>query len=166
MILIGIGANLAAPGLPDARSSCLRGLELLAGRGVRVAAVSPWYEAAPVPKSDQPWFVNAVARLTTGLDPAALLAELHQVEAALGRVRVTRNEARVLDLDLLDYDGRVSRPGDIPILPHPRLHLRAFVLHPLTDLAPDWRHPVSGLDVPALVAALPGDQPIRRLAGP
>jgi 2-amino-4-hydroxy-6-hydroxymethyldihydropteridine diphosphokinase len=68
------------------------------------------------------------------------------------------NAARVLDLDLLDYESRVSAPGEEPVLPHPRLRGRAFVLLPLSDLAPDWRHPATGETVAALIAALPRDQ--------
>jgi 2-amino-4-hydroxy-6-hydroxymethyldihydropteridine diphosphokinase len=86
-----------------------------------------------------------------------LLALLQKVERAFGRRRAVRNEARPLDLDLLDYDGRIL---DIPglVLPHPRLHLRAFVLLPLRDVAPGWRHPVLGETVSELIAKLPDDQ--------
>jgi 2-amino-4-hydroxy-6-hydroxymethyldihydropteridine diphosphokinase len=129
-----------------------------------VLARSPWYESAPVPAADQPNYVNGVARLETSLDPAALLALLHRVEADLGRVRGVVNAARPADLDLLDVDGRVSRPGEVPVLPHPRLHLRAFVLLPLADVAPGWRHPVTGQGLAELMVALAPDQLCRPLA--
>jgi 2-amino-4-hydroxy-6-hydroxymethyldihydropteridine diphosphokinase len=101
--------------------------------------------------------VNGVVAVETTLAPAALLEVLHAVEARFGRVRRERNAARVLDLDLLAYDERVSAEGETPILPHPRLHERAFVLRPLAGIAPDWRHPRLGRTASALIADLPPD---------
>jgi 2-amino-4-hydroxy-6-hydroxymethyldihydropteridine diphosphokinase len=117
-----------------------------------------------VPPSDQPWFVNAVASLETGLSPAELLAKLHEIEAAFGRTRLGRNEARVLDLDLLTYHGRVSAPGESPVLPHPRLAERAFVVLPLAELAPGWQHPVSGLSASQLASRLSSAETVEPLA--
>jgi 2-amino-4-hydroxy-6-hydroxymethyldihydropteridine diphosphokinase len=108
-----------------------------------------------MPPSDQPRFINGVAEVATELAPAELLERLHRIEAAFGRVRLQSNEARVLDLDLLAYRGCISAPGASPILPHPRLAERAFVVLPLAELAPDWRHPVSGLSAAGLVGRLP-----------
>ena len=160
MILIAIGSNLAsAAGGP--RATCEAALRRLAALGIAAVAVSPWYETAPVPASDQPWFVNGVAAVATSLFPEDLLGILHQVEAEFGRARAAPNAARVLDLDLLAY-GRVVRAGPLH-LPHPRLHERAFVLYPLRDVAPDWEHPLSGLRPSAMVAALPPGQGIRPL---
>ena len=88
---------------------------------------------------------------------------MHRIEAGFGRVRRERNEPRVLDLDLLDYAGEVSASGQEPALPHPRLRDRAFVLLPLRDVAPEWRHPVSGESIDALITTLPVPQPIERL---
>ncbi|MBM3485464.1 MAG: 2-amino-4-hydroxy-6-hydroxymethyldihydropteridine diphosphokinase [Alphaproteobacteria bacterium] len=158
MILIAIGANLptvrhGAP-IEAARASIGR----FADRGLEVVACSRWFKSAPVPASDQPWFVNAVARVATALAPEAVLASLHAIEAEFGRVRGARDAARVLDLDLLDYHGlRRAEPGGL-ILPHPRMVARAFVLLPLADIAPGWRHPVSGHDVATLIARVPEGQ--------
>ena len=93
---------------------------------------------------------------------ASVLAALHQIEAKFGRTRSVRNEARVLDIDLLDYDGQLLEEGGLTI-PHPRLDQRAFVLLPLRDLSPDWVHPQSGQTVRDLVAKLDPDQQIRRM---
>jgi 2-amino-4-hydroxy-6-hydroxymethyldihydropteridine diphosphokinase len=161
VVLIGLGANLGSShGGP--RTTLEAALAELVQSDIRLVAVSPWYESAPVPVSDQPWFVNGVALLETELRPEALLARLHELEQTFGRTRRERWEARVLDLDLLDYRGLV-RAGPAPILPHPRMADRAFVLFPLRDLVPDWRHPVTGQTVDELIAALPSDQQIRRM---
>ena len=158
MILLGLGANLAHPDHGTPRETLLAALDAIRAEGVGIAACSPWYRSAPVPPSDQPWFVNGVAALETALPPDRLLALLHRVEAHFGRIRRERNEARVIDLDLLAYNDRVSGEGEEPALPHPRLAERAFVVLPLAALAPDWRHPQSGLSARELAARLPADQ--------
>ncbi|HLJ63536.1 MAG TPA: 2-amino-4-hydroxy-6-hydroxymethyldihydropteridine diphosphokinase [Stellaceae bacterium] len=158
MILIGLGANIpSAPSIPP-QATLARALEALEEEGVRVLARSRWYRSAPVPISDQPWFINAVAAVATELSPAPLMALLHRIEARFGRVRRQRNEARPLDLDLLAYGTRVETGEGGLILPHPRLENRAFVLLPLAEIAPEWRHPVSDAAISSLIAALPPDQ--------
>ncbi len=161
MILIGIGGNLpSAAGGPA--KTCAAAIAEIEGRGIRVSTRSPWYETAPIPASDQPWFVNGVVGVETQLGPEDLLAQLHDIEAQFGRARTLANAARPLDLDLLAY-GDLVRTEAAPLLPHPRMHTRAFVLLPLRDVAPAWTHPVSGLSVGALIAALPPGQLIRPL---
>jgi 2-amino-4-hydroxy-6-hydroxymethyldihydropteridine diphosphokinase len=157
MILIGLGANLATLAGPP-QATLAAALAALEGEGVEVGARSRWYRSAPVPPSDQPWFVNGVAALAIALDPMSLLALLHRIEARFGRRRERINEARTLDLDLLDYDGRIMAGDGGPVLPHPRLHERAFVLLPLAELAPHWRHPRLQRSVADLIAALPPGQ--------
>jgi 2-amino-4-hydroxy-6-hydroxymethyldihydropteridine diphosphokinase len=154
MILVGLGANLEHPRYGPPRQTLEAALEALRLSGIVVLTRSRWYRSAPVPPSDQPWFVNCVASVETSLSPSALLAQLHEIETRFGRTRRRRNEARVLDLDLLAYHDRVSAPGECPVLPHPRLAERAFVVLPLAEVAPDWRHPVSGLGVAELASRL------------
>lgn len=163
MILIALGANLGRVGLGGPHATCLAALAQLETLGVEVQAVSRWYESAPVPASDQPWYVNAVARVNCTLDPTELLALMHQVEAEFGRERGAANAARTLDLDLIDYDGQIRSEGEPPALPHPRAHERAFVLLPIRDIAPDWCHPGNRENVEDLISALPGNQDIRVL---
>jgi 2-amino-4-hydroxy-6-hydroxymethyldihydropteridine diphosphokinase len=164
-IYIALGGNLPHPRYGPARQTLEAALKALEGRGVAVRRVSPWYRTAPVPASDQPWYVNAVAEVATRLPADALLAELHAVEEEFGRIRSVPNAARLIDLDLLDFCGELAAGGPgRATLPHPRMAGRAFVLRPLADLAPGWRHPVSGTSIGTLVAALPTDQIIERIA--
>lgn len=153
-VYIALGANLPSPiGAP--RQSLKAALAALAGHGIGVVRQSRWYRSPAWPDPRQPEFVNAVAEVTTTLEPAELLTVLHRIEAEFGRVRRVRNAPRTLDLDLLDYGGRVENDASGPILPHPRLAERAFVLRPLAEIAPSWRHPVSRRFVGELLAALP-----------
>jgi len=112
-----------------------------------------------VPVSDQPWYVNVVAEISTSLSADDLLMTLHEIEDLFGRVRSVPNAPRLIDLDLLDYRGETAARGTgRAILPHPRMAGRAFVLRPLADLAPAWRHPLSGAAIHDLLKALPADQ--------
>src|SRR5262249_44922427 len=143
VIFVGLGANLPSVAGPP-QATLLAAFEALHRAGGAILPRPRWYRSAPGPPSDQPDFVNGVASVATTLDPAALLELLHGIEADFGRERPRANAARTLDLDLLAYDDRtMAEPGGL-ILPHPRLHERAFVLLPLAELAPDWRHPRLG----------------------
>jgi 2-amino-4-hydroxy-6-hydroxymethyldihydropteridine diphosphokinase len=164
MILIGLGANLPSAAGPPS-TTLTAALAALEESGVKVLARSRFYRSAPVPPSDQPWFVNAVAAVAIPLDPAALLALLHDIETRFGRARRAPNAARTLDLDLLDYDGLLSDGGEGSVLPHPRLHQRAFVLLPLAEVAPLWRHPRLGRSVADLIAALLPEQQAEPIEG-
>lgn len=127
--------------------------------GLRLLALSRWYQTVPVPPlPGAPLFVNGVARLAgRAADPARLLAALHAIEDRAGRQRPYLNAPRVLDLDLIDLDG-LRRDTPDPVLPHPRAHLRRFVLQPLLDVAPCWVHPVLGRSAACLLAGLPSDE--------
>jgi 2-amino-4-hydroxy-6-hydroxymethyldihydropteridine diphosphokinase len=146
---IGIGSNLGKPHL-----HCLDAVHRL---GVvpesRVTGLSPWYLSRPVGVAGQGWFVNGVARMETGLPAGDLLDALLGIEAELGRVRVRRWEARIIDLDLLLYDDLDIRE-EVLTVPHPRLHLRRFVLVPLCDLDPALLHPSLGRRMCDLLADL------------
>ena len=154
MILIALGANLPSfVGAPVATLHAALGT--FAQRNVAVRAVSPFYTSTAWPDSRDPEFVNAVVNVETELPPSELLTVLKEIERAFGREISQRNAPRPLDLDILDYNGKIEK--EFPTLPHPRLHERGFVLIPLREIAPHWTHPVSGLHVDTLIESLPAE---------
>lgn len=162
-VLLGLGANLGEPVAQLARAVHLLEAHL------RVDAVSSVYRTAPVGYTDQPDFYNLVVAGRTTLEPAELLRAAQSIENALGRARSFPNAPRTLDIDLLAHGDRVMRTPELT-LPHPRLHLRGFVLHPLLDVAPAWRHPVLDATARELLDAIAAERveamgPLPRGAG-
>jgi 2-amino-4-hydroxy-6-hydroxymethyldihydropteridine diphosphokinase len=153
-IYIALGGNLPSAGRTP-RETLAAALETLSAAGVQVRARSSDWSSPAWPDPSEPAYVNAVAQVATELPPRELLDLLHRVEAEFGRQRSVRNAPRPLDLDLIDYAGRVESASGGPELPHPRACGRAFVLLPLAEIAPDWTDPVSGCSISQLVAALP-----------
>jgi 2-amino-4-hydroxy-6-hydroxymethyldihydropteridine diphosphokinase len=136
---VGVGANLGDPVVQVTRAlAALGGLD-----DTRVVRTSSLYRTAPIGHADQPDYINAVALLDTALVPRTLLDRLQGIERDAGRERSFRNAPRVLDLDLLLYgDQVIAAPG--LVVPHPRMHERAFVLAPLVEIAPDTVVPGHG----------------------
>lgn len=164
MIFIGVGANLPSPRHGPPRATCGAALAAMAEAGLTIRRRSRWYRSAPLPASRQPWFVNGVAEVETALSPPQALDALLAIEARFGRRRRARNEPRIVDLDLLDYDAMVTGPGDGVELPHPRMHERPFVLLPLAELVRHWRHPATGTGIAELIKALPADRTAEPMA--
>lgn len=136
---VALGSNL-----DDPRAQVERGFEELAALPrTAVRARSRLYRTPPWGVVDQPDFVNAAARIETALAPRELLDALHAIEARAGRVRGVRNGPRTLDMDLLLYGNQILREAGL-VIPHPRLHQRAFVLLPLADIAADIEVPGQG----------------------
>ena len=149
-------------------------LSRLSSESAEIVNVSRMYRSQAVPPGSGPNFANAVARASTALSAHAFLDALHAIEAEFGRRRERRWGPRVVDLDLLDYGGRIlpdagthlywrslsfdrqklSAPTEL-VLPHPRLQDRPFVLLPLLDVDPGWRHPVTGQSVKRMLSAFP-----------
>lgn len=177
MIFVSLGSNLA-DGFESPAHVLEAALALFPAHGLEVRARSSFYRTPAVTPYPQPDFVNAVAEVGSDLPPRVVLARLHKIERALGRRRAVRWEERVIDLDLLAYDELVvfhgrqgPRPGEAwkprPLeLPHSGLEARAFVLVPLAEIAPDWRHPVSGERAEEMLKKLPESERagIRRLS--
>ncbi|MHA7875961.1 2-amino-4-hydroxy-6-hydroxymethyldihydropteridine diphosphokinase [Roseivivax sp.] len=176
-VLVALGANLPWQGAPP-EVTLSRALTVLAGGPLRLRALARFYRTPCFPAGAGPDYVNGAVRLAApeALAPAEILAELHRIEALFGRHRETRWGMRTLDLDLIAVGQRLlpDRAGwaawrDLPpseqarlapdelILPHPRLADRAFVIVPLADVAPDWRHPVEGRNLAEMRAALPAE---------
>lgn len=148
-IYIALGANLSNP-----QETFLRALKALKSKGVDTEEVSGlWQSPAWPPGSEQPDYINAAAKVTYAGTADALLAILHAVEAEFGRLRGKKNAARTLDLDLLDFKGRIINTTGLEI-PHPRMLTRAFVLFPLQEIAPDWRDPVRNMPIIEHIAKL------------
>lgn len=166
--LVGLGGNCPGPwGTPA--ETLARALRELGTGGVAVRAVSPFYETAAVGRAGQPPYVNAVAAIDTAMPPEALLRRIKQIERAAGRRGGSPWGPRTLDMDILDYKGRIRNwRGDAPrfaragarplVLPHPWIEKRPFVLRPLLDVAPDWRHPVTKRTAKELWRAVAGAQ--------
>ncbi len=146
-VFIALGSNLGD------REAHLQAARAALRRVVWFTGVSPIYETAPWGYTDQPPFLNQVVMGLTALSPHALLTFLKTTERRLGRQPTFRYGPRVVDLDLLFYDQLVLETPEL-VIPHPRLHQRAFVLVPLHDLAPHWRHPVFGRTVTDLLDAV------------
>lgn len=152
-IYIALGGNLPFD-KQSPQDTLRRCLQVLAGEGVKVSAVSDFWRSLAWPDPAKPDYINAAAKIETGLGPQELLDLLLDIEQRFGRVREARWDSRTLDLDLLDYGGR-QIASETLTLPHPRMASRAFVLMPLQDIALDWQDPVSGRGISDLIAALP-----------
>ncbi|MEM7543935.1 MAG: 2-amino-4-hydroxy-6-hydroxymethyldihydropteridine diphosphokinase [Pseudomonadota bacterium] len=173
-ILVALGANQpSVSGQP--RDTLERAITLLESEGIILAARSSWYRTPAYPAGSGPDFVNGVISLDTDMPPLRILALLHRIETMLGRVRGKRWGPRICDLDLLAHGAHafperatverlmeigpaVAAASPAPsemIVPHPRLHERAFVLVPLCEIAPAWVHPISGQTATELLTALP-----------
>lgn len=141
-VIVALGCNL--PGDFETPEALLEAaLERFADVGLLVTARSRWWRSAAWPDSTLPDYRNGVTIVETALSPPETLAALHGLEAAFGRVRGAPNAARTLDLDLIAH-GRATCAEPALTLPHPRAHERLFVMGPLAEIAPRWRHPTLG----------------------
>ena len=147
-VIVALGCNDKGPW-----TSCREALEAALARfrpeGIDVVARSSWWSSKAWPDPTDPLFLNGVVIVRTEHDPHALMAALGRIEDAFGRRRSVRNAPRTLDLDLIAY-GRLSGDFGGLILPHPRAAERLFVMGPLAEMAPGWRHPAGAGDAASL----------------
>jgi 2-amino-4-hydroxy-6-hydroxymethyldihydropteridine diphosphokinase len=154
---LGLGSNVG-----DREAQLREAVKLLESDEVRVLRRSSLYETAPQEMLDQPWFLNAVVQVETTFFPMQLLARVRQIERDMGRRRVTPKGPRNIDIDILFYGRVVIATAELEV-PHPRIAQRRFVLDPLAEIAPDFRHPLTGKTANEMLNALE-PQGVRRLA--
>jgi len=151
---LSLGSNLGDRG--ENLAVALKRLE----EKVKIVKVSSIYETEPVGYEDQPWFLNLVCAVETGLSPQALLKLAKAIERKLGRRGTVRFGPRIIDIDILLYDGLTLDSPDL-VIPHPRLAERAFVLVPLKEIAPNLVHPSLGLTIEELLERLENPEEVR-----
>jgi 2-amino-4-hydroxy-6-hydroxymethyldihydropteridine diphosphokinase len=162
MKIVALGANLPSTyGTPA--QTLKAAVRAIADKGIEVIAASHIWKTAPVPFDPaQPWYHNGVVAVETEMGAHALLRTLLSIENDFGRVRTVRNAPRLLDLDLIAYDDEIISDGPEIIIPHPRMHERAFVLMPLGDIAKGWLHPQTGANLEQMLATVPDGQKAER----
>ncbi|MCF8720887.1 2-amino-4-hydroxy-6-hydroxymethyldihydropteridine diphosphokinase [Nitrospina gracilis] len=156
--IIGIGSNMG-----DAPGHCREAIDRMrAHPALTLRAASSLYQTQPYGKTDQDWFINAVAQVETDLSPADLLKTLLGIEKEMGRERREKWGPRTIDLDLLLYDAEIIEEKDLQV-PHPGIAERRFVLEPLAEIAPDRIHPTLNKSIADLLAEVQDDLQVTRL---
>jgi 2-amino-4-hydroxy-6-hydroxymethyldihydropteridine diphosphokinase len=156
-IFIGLGSNIG-----DRRAHLDRARKGLGEAGLRIVEQSALYRTEPVEVVDQEEFINQVVGCETGLDPEAILGVCLSVERSMGRVRIRDKGPRVIDLDLLLAGDDIRSGGSLQV-PHPRMHLRRFVLVPLAEISPGARHPVLNLTAADMLSRCPDRSRVERV---
>ncbi len=158
-VFIAVGSNLG-----EKIDSCKEAINQIAGL-CEIVKISSLYETEPVGNENQPNFINCVAEINTDLSPHELLKRLNLIEEKLGRVRDEKWGPRTIDLDIIFYNDLVMRDNNL-IIPHPRAHLRRFVLEPLCEIAPEFIHPEFNLSVSELLTKIEDDKKVIKLDKP
>ena len=148
-VYLSLGSNIG-----DRAKNLQEAIAALRKSGVSVFRVSSVYETEPVDYLEQPWFLNCALEAETELPALDLLRALGQIESQMGSKKPIAKGPRLIDLDILLYDNEIIDTPELQV-PHPRMHLRRFVLQPLAEIAPKLLHPVSHLPISALLAATP-----------
>lgn len=164
MKIVALGANLpSSHGTPA--QTLKAAVRAIADKGIEIVAASHIWKTAPVPfHPDYPWYHNGVIAVETDWSAHELLQTLLGIEQDFGRVRTVKNAPRLLDLDLIAYDDEIILDRPELLVPHPRMHERAFVLMPMSDITKEWVHPQTGVTLRALLAHVPEDQKAEQTA--
>jgi 2-amino-4-hydroxy-6-hydroxymethyldihydropteridine diphosphokinase len=163
LIYIGIGSNLNGKNNETPLQNCKKALVELK-KEVNICKISSWYKSEPIPVSNQPWFINGVIEISTDKSSLDLLEFILSIEEVSGRVREKKNEARILDLDIIDYKKKILYIKNKLIIPHPKMHERSFVLQPLSELNPKWMHPIKKKGIKELIRNLNDKQKISKIS--
>ncbi len=163
MIIISIGSNLPGIWGNSPYEMCQKAFYRLNKRLDNTSMIiSPLYQTTPIPLSSQPLYINGVILFNNLISCMNLLSILNDLENEAGRRRQKINEARPLDLDIIAYHDHIIHEPPKLIVPHPRAHLRGFVLYPLRDVLPNWVHPENKKSIDTLIKELPDGQGIER----
>jgi 2-amino-4-hydroxy-6-hydroxymethyldihydropteridine diphosphokinase len=156
---IGIGSNIESPA-----ENCLQAIERLSTHSdLTLVTRSSLYQSEPFGITDQDWFVNCVAQITTSLTPEKLLRACLSIEQAMGRTRTEKWGPRIIDLDILFYDDLILKQEGLEI-PHPGIAERSFVLAPMNEIEPGFIHPKLKKNIEALLAEIPNPQQLNNLS--
>ena len=155
-VFVSIGSNLG-----DKIGNCKIAIEEIAAFA-KIVKISSCYETEPLGYEDQPNFINCAAEICTDLPPHDLLTKLNKIEDKLGRVRLEKWGPRTIDLDIIFYGEQVIKDDNL-VIPHPRAHLRRFVLEPICEIAPEFIHPEYNLSIYELLKEIKDEKKVIKL---
>ena len=139
--IIAVGSNINSPEGFEPIKNCNKAINELSKFNIKIIQKSSWYLSEPIPKSSQPKFYNSVLLCNTNHSASKVLKIIQIIEQKFGRVRVFKNMPRCIDIDIISFNKNVKNSLLLTV-PHPRMHLRKFVLLPLLELDSNWSHPV------------------------
>ena len=140
MIYLNIGSNLPLRN-GGREANILKAINYLKELKLKIIQISSFYETPSYPNNSDPKFINLCVKLESNFKAGELLNEIKKIEQKLGRIRIKKNEPRTCDIDIIDFNGKIIKNDEL-VVPHPRLHLRNFVIYPLKEIEPNWSHPI------------------------
>ena len=140
MIYLNIGSNLSSS-YGGRKVNIEKAINYLKSSKYNLFSISSFYETPSYPNKSDPKFINICVKLKANLKPHDLLYEIKKIEKKIGRIRLKKNEPRTCDIDIIDYNGEIIKSDNL-VVPHPKSHLRNFVIYPLKEIEPNWIHPI------------------------